>query len=399
MLFSNPLKRNMHVARTRQMRFAVPPGMENLGATCYLNTQLQCLARNTAFLDGIFDWKPSNSESRMDSVLSKLQHVLAGLAYGAASTSTTEEFAHALGLQNDEMQDPNEFARLLFQRMHEAFQQSSKQSLSTLLPTIFEGDMTYETQCQSCSQATERSEKFMDINLPIVHAATAAKKSKGGQLQIDEAFAASSAKDKDTSVQFCLDSYMFPEELAGENQYWCEKCGEKRDATRQVVFSKLPPVLNIQLCRYVYDRKKQTKKKLNNKVMLPQRLDVKSKNQPEPTSYRLCAVMKHLGTSAYRGHYIAEAMDWQTGTWFEFNDEKVKILNEGPSCSSGADYDDKPSKKPKNKGSPDAYNMYYVSEDFLGKCAMSSTVKVQDKGSVIQHIEAERKARYDVLAE
>ena len=402
LLFPNPLKVNKPTVDGK-MRFAVPPGMNNLGATCYLNTQLQCLARNTAFLDGIFAWRPSKTASRMDSVLSTLQQIMARLANGAGATSTTEEFSQALGLQNDEMQDPNEFARLLFQRMHEAFQQCSQvgtngaQSLATLLPTLFEGDMTYETQCQSCERVTQRSEKFMDINLPIVHSGATPTKFSGGQLQIQEAFIAGK-KDKETSVQYCLDTYMCSEGLTGDNQYWCESCQTKRDATRQVVFGKLPPVLNLQLCRYVYDRKKQTKKKLTDRVLLPQRLNVDSKEDSESTVYRLCAVMKHLGNSAYQGHYIAEAMDWQTGTWFEFNDDKVSILEGGPSCSPNDPPNEKNSKK---KGSQDAYNMYYVRESFLGRCAMGSVVdeRKREEDTTIKQLECERQARYDMLSE
>lgn len=32
------------------------------------------------------------------------------------------------------------------------------------------------------------------------------------------------------------------------------RCNQKRDAIRSMAFSKLPPVLNIQLARYVFDR-------------------------------------------------------------------------------------------------------------------------------------------------
>lgn len=37
----------------RKLQLSVPPGIENLGATCYLNTQLQCLTQNRVFVQGI----------------------------------------------------------------------------------------------------------------------------------------------------------------------------------------------------------------------------------------------------------------------------------------------------------------------------------------------------------
>ena len=46
--------------------------------------------------------------------------------------------------------------------------------------------------------------------------------------------------------------------------------------------------------------------------------------------YILVAVQNHPGNSAHEGHYVANAMDWNTGVWFEFNDEDVDVLSDGP---------------------------------------------------------------------
>ena len=51
----------------------------------------------------------------------------------------------------------------------------------------------------------------------------------------------------------CLNDYLSKEVLDGSNQYFCENCGEKRDATRCVKLKKLPPVLNLSLSRYIFD--------------------------------------------------------------------------------------------------------------------------------------------------
>ena len=92
-----------------------PAGLWNLGATCYLNSQLQCLAQNLGFLSGLFSWKKGRTggasnaaDERMSSVLSHMQLILARIRYGPDKVIYTNDFASALGLENDEMQDPNE---------------------------------------------------------------------------------------------------------------------------------------------------------------------------------------------------------------------------------------------------------------------------------------------------
>lgn len=97
-----------------KIELSMPPGLRNLGATCYLNSQLQCLAQNLAFVHGLFSWtKPtintgSEYDRRMATVLSNMQSILGRMRYGPDRVLCTNEFASSLDLNNDEMQDPNE---------------------------------------------------------------------------------------------------------------------------------------------------------------------------------------------------------------------------------------------------------------------------------------------------
>jgi ubiquitin C-terminal hydrolase len=405
LLFVNPVDEERRLPSDR-MTLSLPPGIQNLGATCYLNTQLQCLAQNTAFLNGIFSWRMVNTSHNMNSVMTKLQSLLAQMVLGGDCKLTTLDFSNALGLEHDEQQDPNEFARLLFERMDESFQQCDNDGdLANLLQRIFHGVTTYETICMTCGNSSERSEGFMDLNLPII------KRPKEKATTIKALF----AKNVDTDVQYCLDQYTCAELLEGDNQYLCSACDCKRDAKRILKLTELPPVLNVQLSRYVFDRAKFVKKKLTDKVLLPTTLHVE-KSGGLKKKYLLCAVMRHQGTSAYSGHYVAEAMDWLTGQWFEFNDETVKVLPEGPSCSYDPDandsekQDDKSEEKQKkpstSSGSQDAYNMYYVDEDFLSKNAADAMLRrsrlcLADKmegNSVLGDVTSKREAKYAILS-
>mmetsp|Transcript_27557 Transcript_27557/g.66233 ORF Transcript_27557/g.66233 Transcript_27557/m.66233 type:complete len:2159 (-) Transcript_27557:44-6520(-) len=392
LIFVNPAEEKNQVQNTK-MRLALPPGIENLGATCYLNTQLQCLAQNPVFMNGIFAWRPVNDGHSMNSVMKELQRLLARMLFGKDRKLTTIEFSSALGLEHDEQQDPNEFARLLFDRMGESFQQcddgtAEGKNLATLLQRIFHGTTTYETRCLACNNISSRQEGFMDINLPILKPTEAGSDDEKEKEQDDGNCKPAKRQkisgceipygnDVDTDLQFCLNQYTSIEEFNGDNQYFCSKCNCKQDAERAPKLTKLPPVLNVQLSRYVFDREKFVKKKVMDKVLLPSVLSIEQHSGAVSTikKYMLCAVMRHHGTSAYSGHYIAEAMDWTTGLWYEFNDETVRPLPSGPSCSFNIDDHgmDGPENDVKHlSGSQHAYNMYYVDEDYLAKEAFSA---------------------------
>jgi len=467
LIFVNPTKEERDVA-SNNITIALPPGIQNLGATCYLNTQLQCLAQNPVFLDGIFSWRPVNVTHKMNGVMTKLQKLLGQLLVGGDGKYTSLDFSDALGIQHNEQQDPNEFARLLFDRMEESFQQCSTSSddarnrnhngtgrgdLSRLLQRIFHGTTTYETICMKCGNTSVRSEGFMDLNLPIIQRqpgdeefmedsdnnekdGPALVKRKGRKGPIETAFRKQrKGTIEGTDVQYCFDQYTETEILDGDNQYLCEVCESKQDAKRVMTLTELPPVLNIQLSRYVFDREKFIKKKLMDKVSLPTVLFIdrhggggsddcdhsapcsSKRRQPCKKKYLLCAVMRHQGTSAYSGHYVAEAMDWTTGQWYEFNDETVTMLP-APSCSFipdvyGGSEDGLNENATKSEGSQDAYNMYYVDEGYLGKHAlvtMSRNHRLNSIGSdsynsesvhddILSNLMREKVRRYSVLTQ
>jgi hypothetical protein len=233
----------------RTLQLSLPPGIENLGATCYLNTQLQCLAQNRVFTQGMLSWRPgaAKEDDRMTSVIRLFQELLARMNAGPNSVLNTVDFSNALGLDHHEQQDPNEFSRLFFDKLHESFQNTADANedgcdLRGLLPNLFQGMTTYETTCLTCNTTSQRKEEFMDLNLPIVAPPNKAP-TKTGQQTMLEAL----TPKMDTGVQHCFDSYCSAETLEGDNQYWCSQCECKRDAKREMSFEKLPPVLNVQL--------------------------------------------------------------------------------------------------------------------------------------------------------
>ena len=56
-------------------------------------------------------------------------------------------------------------------------------------------------------------------------------------------------------LQFITGIFLLQEEkLDGDNQYYCACCESKQNAARYIELHTLPPVLNLQLLRFVFDR-------------------------------------------------------------------------------------------------------------------------------------------------
>ena len=361
--------------------FCEPTGLRNLGATCYLNGFLQCLSSNLLFIREFFKWNYQQSKNgrseKMINAVSELQNVLLSIIYGADRVVCTIQFALSLGLVSDEMQDPNEFARLLFDRMHESFRNIDAISLSNerggkgeesmnlacLLPNLFKGKFKYTTECMECKQAFYQNEDFMDLLLPIIFG--------------------TKRRGKKRSIQDCLDQYTRPETMKGDYKYHCSSCNKKCDAKRSILFHQTPSILNIQLARYIYDIKVGAKKKLMDEVIINRTINIKTADGVS-VQYILYAVQNHRGKSAHNGHYVAEAMDWASGVWFEYDDEKVTFLEDGPTGTKG------------NVGSSDAYNLFYVETTSLRQSVQNNyLLELNDVPTSVEKTHAGRLKVYE----
>lgn len=118
--------------------------------------------------------------------------------------------------------------------------------------------------------------------------------------------------------------------MEGSNQYLCRACSQRQDAVRTIKLTKLPPTLNLQLLRFVYDRQNARRKKINSYIKFSETLEISQdfcrNTCDRPVTYSLCAVLVHHGQSAHSGHYIAHIKDRKSGTWYKFNDERVEQI-------------------------------------------------------------------------
>eukprot|EP00118_Oscarella_pearsei_P008121 m.41061 g.41061 ORF g.41061 m.41061 type:complete len:1074 (+) comp33073_c0_seq3:2-3223(+) len=376
-------------------------GLQNLGATCYMNTLLQLWFHTQAFRSAVYSWSPrlqvTSEKDQNDvgvvgvdskdgdasqkvedhcnglqpppplrlgefpgsnEVCGQLQLIFTLLEYSSRRYIDPSSIVSSLGLDKDVQQDAQEFCKLFMTLLEKKL---SREFLTgNVIRGCFGGNYSYETTCSVCHNKSSRSSQFYELDLNIQGKST---------------------------LQECIQDFLQEEKLEGDDQYYCgSQCFQKQNGARRIVIESLPPVLNFQLLRFVFDRETLRKKKLTSYVQFPEELDMSVYCDAAlyPSSgqlYDLKAVLTHQGPSAYSGHYIAYLYMKETGDWWSFNDEKVTKLN-GKKLNLAtheSQYDmSKPRSKPKplpnHQMSSRAYMLVYTQrkeEDEMGVSGLS----------------------------
>jgi ubiquitin C-terminal hydrolase len=123
--------------------------------------------------------------------------------------------------------DVHELSRLLIDALERAL---VKTKGSSLVPALYKGLLVNQVQCLHCGTRSDRPESFYDVLLQV-------------------------EPKVESDLAMALMRYTKPEKLAGDNQYYCDKCDAKKNAVRSQLLRRLPPVLIFSLNRFEFDMK------------------------------------------------------------------------------------------------------------------------------------------------
>ena len=362
-------------------------GLENQGATCYMNSLMQQFFMIPTFREGLLSIRtsqilcdqPSSSttnpqsnttdpnsnnhpegtnqplvkpqseeEKKKYNLLYQFKRLFSYLQESAKKSFDTTEFCNAYGYNNDQFNpciqmDVDEFFNMFLEKVETLMKNTERKQL---IQDIFSGKVCNQVISKECEHVSETQEAFNTLSLTVK-----------GKASIEES----------------LELFVEGDVLDGDNKYHCGKCDKKVAALRRICIDSLPNTLIVHMKRFEFDLELMRRIKVNDYCKFPFHLNLEPftkeglarkenpqqaansdsehfKRPPNYYQYELVGILVHSGT-ADGGHYYSfisnkarfpgSTTTTTTSTtstpsnsefgdddqWYEFNDSNVMYFD------------------------------------------------------------------------
>ncbi|EKX72673.1 Ubiquitin carboxyl-terminal hydrolase family member protein [Theileria equi strain WA] len=393
-------------------------GLQNHGATCYMNALLQSLYSITKFRKAVYklSFRPDEMiGTKSYEIIKRLESNTYNNAANSKNNKRKSNYSHEYedsahsNMDIDEDLDEKDCCTLLFEEEEE---KRKVPCVGLALQNLFY-NLKYAEDSPPCKELMksfgwDSSDMFtqqdshellkllldkMEEQMKGTPVEGSVKNIFEGEMEtyiecIDIEFKSSrkeTFEDIQLDVQGCDNIYdslkklTEPELLSGDNMYEAKGHGKQR-ANKGIRFLKFPPVCLFLLKRFTFDLQRMDTVKLNSRFEFYKTIDL-STFCPNAGEYVLQAVSVHHG-SINSGHYYAFTAS-DKGEWFRFDDEIVSKVSEyavigdnfggeEPDCQNYFTSENNPYKSYRRPKAYNAYILIYVLksavDEILGDC-------------------------------
>ncbi len=306
-------------------------GLQNLGATCFMNSTLQLFSNITELKDYLYNKDYMSDLEKIQSkgnITKSLGFVIENLwSSNSYYSFAPSQFKSIIGYYNpkflrNEPNDSRELIQYIIDSLHEELninkgreytededdnmnlekqfkyeKDSFEYENNSIISKLFYGIQGIETKCLKCNNKFYSFDHFSILSLPILETINRA-------IELTE----------------MLKNFEEEIKMTGDNKFYCTECNKEREAITKTFLYELPKYLIIHPARtnrglrYTIDIKFEENLKLGKYVHsnYGHKLNI---------NYRLIGIISHFGSSGFGGHNIAYCN--RNGKWYEFNDSKV----------------------------------------------------------------------------
>ena len=310
-------------------------GLQNVGATCYMNATLQCLCHvtslkkyfkeknfeennnNNYILTNAFNkvitnlWKISNISYYKPEEFKNIISQLNPLFKGIQANDSKDLIIFIYETLHRELNTPNslDINSLINNEIPEElklFRQDYYSKNYSVISKIFYCEQYNSIKCCNCNTIKSSYNIINIIIFPLEKVRLSLEKENFGKFEY-------------VTLEDCFNHYEVPEELKGDNQIYCNHCNRLADALSSNKLYNCPEVLTIILNRgkgieFDVEFKYPMKFNISKYIMVT----------TDETNYELIGVIAHLGESSMSGHFIAYCKSPVDKNWYFYNDAIVQ---------------------------------------------------------------------------
>ena len=336
-------------------------GLNNIGATCYMNASLQCLS-NTKELTEYFLKNYKEKDKNIQIMSHEYHRVLRHLwdEKSQEKAYSPNSFKDVLSKENPlfagiAANDSKDFINFLIERLHQELNEVNKDNngsdtwmqinqanetevlkvflqdftttFNSPISKLFYGISETKSQCQGCSIIKYNFQVYSFLEFPLQQVNQFYFNNGKRPLLTND------GKNPDVDLYECFEYNRKIDLMIGDNQMYCNICNKLCNAYYSTILYSGPNYLILHLNRgrgAVYECN----------VNFPEKLNIFNyiTYNKEGTLYELYAVICHLGPSSMSGHFVAYCRNRMDNQWYLYNDGLVNLCAREQQYKDGMPY-------------------------------------------------------------